>query len=86
MGKKNETYCFKWTYDCYLRTGGVKSRIIEEGACNKNYPTELRVFSKRSNSDHHLIRFLDFSHLSKKNQKKTATAITTATATKLTTD
>lgn len=34
---------------------GVKSHLIEEGASNKNYCREPMVFSKRSNSDSHLI-------------------------------
>ena len=55
MGRENETHYLKWTY---LRKIGVKSHIIEEGAYNKNYPSYLRVFSKRSNHNRHLVRAL----------------------------
>ena len=55
MGRENETYYLKWTY---LRKIGVKSHIIEEGAYNKNYPSYLRVFSKRSNHNRYLVRAL----------------------------
>ena len=37
MRDENEAYYFKLKYNCYLRTGGVESRLIEEGAYNKNY-------------------------------------------------
>ena len=39
MGEENKAYYFKWTCKCYSRRGGVKSRLIEEGAYIKNHPT-----------------------------------------------
>ena len=79
-GEENETSYFKWTYNCFLRRGEVKSRSIKDGAYNKDYPTELKVFSNRFAT----VIYLD-SFPFKKNQKKKATTAA-ATTTKSTTD
>ena len=41
-----------------FKKGGVRSHLIEEGACNKNYCSEPTVFSKISKPDRHLIKAL----------------------------
>lgn len=67
MGEENETSYFEWTYKFYLRRGGVKLRLFEDGAYNKNFPPELRVFSKRFNHDRNLLRALSSKIKSKEN-------------------
>ena len=47
MGDENETYYFKSKYIFYLRTGGVKSHLIEDGAHNKNYSTLSQGFVQK---------------------------------------
>ena len=39
---------FKWTSICYLRMGGVKLHLIEEGANNKNL---IRALSSQNIND-----------------------------------